>query len=107
MAVCRPCQPEHQPSACVDEIAGRQYPQRVCVCQHKPRLAGTCSTCGIAGADAGRADHGPLCSFWDDHCAGCQVYFELVAPDQEQPDLCSTCAAAAPVNDGHGQEEAS
>lgn len=36
--ICEPCQDPHQPSDCIDEHAGREYPYRHCVCQHKPRL---------------------------------------------------------------------
>ncbi len=35
--ICDGCKPPHTPADCVDTIAGRDYPHRVCACQHKPR----------------------------------------------------------------------
>ncbi len=35
--ICDPCRDPHPADACVDSIAGREYPQRHCACQHQPR----------------------------------------------------------------------
>lgn len=35
--ICEPCRPVHAPEDCIDSVAGREYPSRHCVCQHRPR----------------------------------------------------------------------
>lgn len=35
--ICPACREPHAAAACIDTIAGREYPWRHCVCQHKPR----------------------------------------------------------------------
>lgn len=96
MAVCIPCRSEHEPADCVDVVAGRSYPHRVCVCQHKPRStpAECCqrATVGVVASDFPPGDHESDCAFWDAHCAGCQIELEVAGTDRNRCDLCLACA---------------
>ena len=35
--ICDPCKEPHDAAQCIDTQAGREYPDRHCACQHKPR----------------------------------------------------------------------